>query len=368
MKTLTVHDPEKKPIYDILFSKDYSALPDALQSKSLVYAGRRICIVSETNVAPLYAEEVVALFRQCGAEVTVFIFPAGEASKNLDVVRQLYEHLILQHFDRKDMLVALGGGVVGDLTGFCAATYLRGIDFIQLPTSLLSQVDSSIGGKTGVDFDAYKNMVGAFYQPKLVYINLSVLKTLGEKEYLSGMGEIIKHGLIKDKNYYQEIKDSVSGILARDTDVLENIVYQSCNIKRHVVENDPKEKGERALLNFGHTIGHAIEKLANFRLLHGDCVSIGACAAAFLSMKRGMISPEEYDSIVHTFESYHLPVSLSETDSHINSRQVVSATKLDKKMESGHIKFILLQEIGSAVIDKTVSDDELLCAVSSVLK
>ena len=343
MKTLTVHDPEKKPIYDILFSKDYSALPDALQSKSLVYAGRRICIVSETNVAPLYADEVVALFRQCGAEVTVFVFPAGEASKNLDVVRQLYEHLILQHFDRKDMLVALGGGVVGDLTGFCAATYLRGIDFIQLPTSLLSQVDSSIGGKTGVDFDAYKNMVGAFYQPKLV-------------------------GLIKDKNYYQEIKDSVSGILARDTDVLENIVYQSCNIKRHVVENDPKEKGERALLNFGHTIGHAIEKLANFRLLHGDCVSIGACAAAFLSMKRGMISPEEYDSIVHTFESYHLPVSLSETDSHINSRQVVSATKLDKKMESGHIKFILLQEIGSAVIDKTVSDDELLCAVSSVLK
>ena len=143
MKTLTVHDPEKKPIYDILFSKDYSALPDALQSKSLVYAGRRICIVSETNVAPLYADEVVALFRQCGAEVTVFIFPAGEASKNLDVVRQLYEHLILQHFDRKDMLVALAGGVVGDLTGFCAATYLRGIDFIQLPTSLLSQVDSS---------------------------------------------------------------------------------------------------------------------------------------------------------------------------------------------------------------------------------
>lgn len=368
MKRLTVHDPSKKPIYDILFSKDYAALPEALQSRSLIFAGRRVCIVSETNVAPLYADEIAALFTQCSAEVTSFIFPAGESSKNLDVVRQLYEHLILHHFDRKDMLVALGGGVVGDLTGFCAATYLRGIDFIQLPTSLLSQVDSSIGGKTGVDFDAYKNMVGAFYQPKLVYINLSVLKTLGEKEYLSGMGEIIKHGLIKDQNYYQEIKDSVSGIMARDTDVLENIVYQSCNIKRCVVENDPKEKGERALLNFGHTIGHAIEKLADFQLLHGDCVSIGACAASFLSMKRGLIRLEDYEDIVRTFKSYHLPVSLSEAGHPIACEQIVAATKLDKKMEGGHIKFILLQNIGSAVIDKTISDEELYCAVSSVLK
>lgn len=367
MKIMTVHDHSAKPIYDIVFSKDYSALADILTSRALIFSGRRVCIVSETNVAPLYEKEIANIFSACGASVTSFIFKAGEESKNLNVVRQLYEHLILSKFDRKDILVALGGGVVGDLTGFCAATYLRGIDFIQLPTSLLSQVDSSIGGKTGVDFDAYKNMVGAFHQPKLVYINLAVLKTLKENEYLSGMGEIIKHGLIKDEAYYEWLKTVSSQVISRDLDVLEPMVYKSCDIKRRVVENDPKEQGERALLNFGHTIGHAIEKLSDFKLLHGTCVSIGSCAAAYISAKRGLISEAALKDIINTFKLYRLPVSLKDTSVSLNTEAILSATKLDKKMESGHIKFILLNPCGQAVIDKTVNDAELLSAADYIL-
>lgn len=359
MRTMTVHQ-NNQPIYDIVFSADYGDLPKALAALSL--KGRKVCIVSETNVAPHYLESVTALFKKEAAFVTSFVFPAGEAYKNLNTVQDLYEKLILSKFERKDILVALGGGVVGDLTGYTAATYLRGIDFIQLPTSLLSQVDSSIGGKTGVDFHAYKNMIGAFHQPKLVYINLSALKSLKENEYLSGMGEIIKHGLIQDQSYYEQIKSHVSGILARDPAYLEPIIYKSCDIKRQIVEKDPKEMGERAFLNFGHTIGHAVEKLMDFSMLHGECVSIGAAGAAYISMKRQMISREDYADILNTFKAFHLPVSFSG----LHAEAILKTTKLDKKMDAGHVKFILLDSIGRAVIDRTVTDEEILEAIEAV--
>lgn len=365
MKTITVHNDKNSPIYDIVFSKDYTSLKEALIIRDLIFKGRRVCIVSETNVAPLYLKEVSEIFTDCGAQVTSYIFEAGERHKNLQTVQKLYEHLILSKFDRKDLLVALGGGVTGDLTGFCAATYLRGIDFIQLPTSLLSQVDSSIGGKTGVDFDAYKNMVGAFHQPKLVYINLGTLKTLKEREYLSGMGEIIKHGLIKNYTYYEWLKANTDKILARELDVLETMVFESCQIKRRVVENDPTEKGERALLNFGHTLGHAIEKLSEFKMLHGECVGIGACAAAYISFKRGFIQKESYEDICSTFKRFKLPTMLHTQTFFADS--IVDTTKLDKKMENGQIKFILLSSLGHAVIDKTVSDREMFEAAMSLM-
>ena len=191
---MTVHMDEK-PVYDILLKQDFSALPKELESFHLEH--RKICIVTDSNVAPLYLEEVKELLKPCCSQVISFVFPAGEEHKNLDTVRDLYETLILAKFDRNDMLAALGGGVVGDLCGFAAATYLRGVSFIQLPTTLLSQVDSSIGGKTGVDFDAYKNMVGAFHMPKLVYENIGALKTLPPEQFSAGMGEVIKHGLIQ---------------------------------------------------------------------------------------------------------------------------------------------------------------------------
>ncbi len=270
---LTVHLNDE-PIYDIFFANDFNSLPELLAGQGI--ADRRVCIVTESNVAPLYLDEIRNQLDGKCKELISIIFEAGESQKNLDTVKMIYEKLILAKFDRKDLLVALGGGVTGDITGFTAATYLRGIDFVQIPTSLLAQVDSSIGGKTGVDFDSYKNMVGAFHMPKLVYINVSTLTTLSDEQFISGMGEIIKHGLIKDSAYFDWLIENHDRILARDKDVLMEMIRVSCNIKRVVVENDPTEKGDRALLNFGHTLGHAIERYLDLKLSHGACVGIGS--------------------------------------------------------------------------------------------
>ena len=257
----------------------------------LEISGRKLAVITDSNVGPLYADKVAQCLKETGNNIFVYTFEAGEKNKNLNTVQDVYEFLIKNKFDRKDVLIALGGGVVGDLTGFTAATYLRGIRFIQMPTSLLSQVDSSIGGKTGVDFNGYKNMVGAFYQPILVYINIETLKTLPIRENLSGMGEIIKHGFIKDKGYLKWLNDNSEHILNLEYDALEYMICESCMIKRAVVEYDPKETlGERALLNFGHTLGHAIEKNSNFSLLHGECVALGMLAALEISYTKGYIS------------------------------------------------------------------------------
>ena len=362
MGRLTVRDP-KGPAYDIIFSENFDGLLPAADFLNL--KTRRVCIVSESRVAALYMDTLKRLFAPAAREVIDFVFPEGEASKTLSTVQDLYERLILAHFDRKDLLVALGGGVVGDLTGYAAATYLRGIDFIQVPTSLLAQVDSSIGGKTGVDFNAYKNMVGAFHQPRLVYMNFSALKTLSARQFASGMGEIIKHGLIRDMDYYQWIKAHRTQIMERDTQVLARLVYKSCVIKGQVVEHDPKEQGERALLNFGHTIGHAVEKLENFSLLHGECVALGMVGAARISQMRGGIDEAMFDDILAALASFDLPVALPK-DHPLSAKAIVAATKLDKKMEAGAIKFILLSPAGCGVIDRTVTDSELLLGAAAI--
>lgn len=357
---ITVHYNEK-PIYDIVIEKDFSKL--AMKVSELGISGRKLCIVTDSNVGELYADEVKNELEKTGNAVFVYTFRAGEASKNLNTVEDVYEYLIINKFDRKDMIVALGGGVVGDLAGFTAATYLRGIDFIQVPTSLLAQVDSSIGGKTGVDFRAYKNMVGAFHQPRLVYMNLSVLGSLSERLFNSGFGEIIKHGFIKDKEYYTWLKENIQHIKSHDYDALENMIAISCNIKRRVVELDPTEKGDRALLNFGHTLGHAIEKLKNFELYHGECVVLGMVAALEISRTRQLISDAEYEDAINTFKAYNFPVTVDG----ISVEDVIKVSKNDKKMDAGKIKFILLDRIGNAYIDKTVTDDEMRAALSKVI-
>ena len=242
------------PIYDIIFHDDFSLLAKSMENLQL--KNRKICIVTDSHVAPHYLTTVQGILKDLSRHVCSFVMKAGEESKTLDTVKDLYEFLILDHFERNDLLVALGGGVVGDLTGYTAATYLRGIDFVQIPTSLLAQVDSSIGGKTGVDFDSYKNMVGAFHQPKLVYINTATLKTLSQRQFLSGMGEVVKYGLITDASFYQWILDHKEDIIKLDKPTLQTMIYRSCDNKRIVVEEDPTEKGRRALLNYGHTLGH----------------------------------------------------------------------------------------------------------------
>lgn len=346
--------------YSIWLEPDFQELGKAL--KPLHTENRKLCIVSDDQVEELYGAQLRSALEPCCASVSLFVFPAGESSKTLDTVRKLYEHLILEKFDRRDMLVALGGGVVGDLTGFAAATYLRGVDFIQIPTTLLAQVDSSIGGKTGVDFDAYKNMVGAFHMPRLVYMNLGTLTTLPDRQFAAGMAEIIKHGLIQDQEYFQWLTDNCESIQRKDPDALRCMVSASCQIKRHVVEEDPTEKGIRAWLNFGHTAGHAVEKLKNFELLHGECVAIGCVAAAWISWKRGYLTKEETDLIQKVFQNYGLPVRVSGLD----PEEVVRTTKLDKKMEAGKIKFVLLKKTGEAFVTKDVEDAELLEAVRYV--
>lgn len=342
-----------QPIYDIVMDTSFSRLKDEAMSLSL--KDHKICIVTDSNVAKLYLEEVTAILSECCKKVSVYVFSAGEENKNLDTVKRLYEHLILEHFDRRDMLAALGGGVVGDLCGFAAATYLRGVGFFQIPTTLLSQVDSSIGGKTGVDFDAYKNMVGAFHMPRFVYTNLSTLLTLSNEQFSSGMGEVIKHGLIKDKEYYQWLKDNREGIGARDLTLCQKMVFESNRIKKQVVEMDPTEQGERALLNFGHTLGHAVEKLKDFTMLHGHCVGLGCIAAGYISYKRGMITEEEFRDLRSVFDAYGLPVTVDG----LTWDEVHTAAKSDKKMDAGVVKFILLRSMGNAYVDRTVSSDEM---------
>lgn len=359
-KRITV-EKDNQPIYDIVIETTYETLAEEV--KNVGAEGKKICIVTDSNVEPLYCNIVKTQLEKIASRVTVFTFLAGEESKTLDTVRQLYTHLIEEHFERGDMLVALGGGVTGDMTGYTAATYLRGIDFIQIPTTLLAQVDSSIGGKTGVDFDQYKNMVGAFHMPKLVYMNLSTLNTLPKEQFASGMAEVLKSGLIKDSEYYEWVITNLCEIQELQPEVLEKLVEGSCNIKRFVVEKDPTEKGERALLNLGHTIGHAIEKLKNFTLLHGQCVALGTVAAAHISWKRELLTIEEFFEIRDMMVGFDLPISLEG----LEPSEIVAATKLDKKMERGAVKFVLLKGIGKAFITKDVTDQEMTDAINFLL-
>jgi len=350
----------RKPCYDIVFSKSFEELLEELQE--LGVEKKRLCIVTDSIVDTLYGEELLSLLEKLSVKVVKYVFPAGEENKTLDTVKEIYKFLIEEGFDRKDMLVALGGGVVGDMTGYTAATYLRGIDFIQIPTTLLAQADSSIGGKTGVDFDGYKNMVGAFKMPRLVYMNLSVLKTLDERQFFAGFAEIMKHGIIKDAIFYEWLLEKMYEICERDLDTLEEMVMRSCSVKKLVVEKDPLEQGDRALLNLGHTIGHAIEKAKNFELYHGECVALGIVAAAFISWKKELLSMEEYYEIRDMFVPFYLPISVDGID----PEEILKLTKSDKKMEAGNIKFVLLKKIGKAIINTTVSDEEILAAINEI--
>lgn len=348
--------------YPIYFKNSFKDLKDALAAEDLL--GRQVCIVTDSHVAPLYLEQVQKALESASGKTAAFVFEAGEANKNLDTVQSLYQFLIKNKTDRKGLLVALGGGVVGDLTGFAAATYLRGIDFIQIPTTLLSQVDSSVGGKTGVDFQQYKNMVGAFHQPRLVYMNMETLKTLPPQEFACGMGEVLKTGLICDKEFFRAVCTNHREIHSLDNESLASVIQRCCQIKAAVVERDPREQGDRALLNLGHTVGHAVEKLKDFQLLHGQCVAVGMAAAAFISRSRGLLTEEEYQEILAGCRLYALPVDVEG----LQPEQVLEATRNDKKMEKGQIKFILMKGIGETFIDRSVSEQELLEGIREILR
>ena len=350
----------KKVAYDIVLERGFEGLVSELENLELT--NKKVCIVTDSIVAELYLEKLKKVISKYCTNVVDYTFVAGEENKTLDTVKQAYKVLIDERFTRKDILIALGGGVVGDIAGYIAATYLRGVDYIQIPTTLLAQCDSSIGGKTGVDFDGYKNMVGAFKMPRLVYMNLDTLKSLEDRQYYSGFAEVMKHGLIKDANFYEWLISNMYEIFEREADTLEQMILKSCTIKKNIVEKDPFEQGDRALLNFGHTIGHAIEKFKNFTLLHGECVSLGCVAAAYISWKKEVLTMEEYYEIRDMFVPFNLPISVEELD----LEEILKLTKSDKKVEGNYVKFILLKKIGKAYIDKTVTDDQILEGISEI--
>ncbi len=349
-----------EPCYDIVLDDSFEGLAERISG--LGFSGRKIAIITDTNVEKLYAEQIKECLETVSPTTVVYAIPAGEENKNLSEIEKIYQVLIDNHFDRHDLIVALGGGVVGDMVGYTAATYLRGIAFIQIPTTLLAQTDSSIGGKTGVDFKGYKNMVGAFYMPKLVYMNVSVLNSLPGEQFASGFAEVMKHGLIKDSDFYMWLIDNMYEIEEKDPETLMSMIKKSCSIKRAVVEKDPTEKGDRALLNFGHTIGHAIEKYKDFTLFHGECVALGCVAAAFISWKRQMLSMEEYYEIRDMFVPFGLPISVTDID----AEKVIELMHSDKKADGNTIKFILLKKVGKAVIDPSVTDDEVREALKEI--
>lgn len=344
--------------YSIFIEESFDGLRKAVDGLEL--SERRALIVSDEHVAPLYLKAVEEALQGSFRELHTLILTSGEEHKNTDSIAEIYEAAVQAEFDRKDVFIALGGGVIGDMTGFAAATYMRGIRFIQIPTTLLAQVDSSIGGKTGVDFRSYKNMVGAFHMPSLVYSNVATLQSLDGTQYASGMGEVIKHALIRDPAYFAFLRDHQEEIKARDLATLMETVYESNLIKRAVVQVDPTEQGERQLLNFGHTLGHAIEKCSNFGYSHGQCVAFGCLAAIAIS---GALRPEQVDDIEKLMQAVGLETRVKP----MNLEEILLATRKDKKMDHGHVRFILLHALGDAYIDLGVSDEQMRMGLQSIM-
>ncbi len=347
--------------YKVVINRDYNELGSLVSElfPNLI----RICIVSDSNVSKVYLDDVKEALKGCCETVTEFVFEAGEANKTLDTVRACYDHLLANDFNRRDMIVGLGGGVTGDVAAFIASSYMRGCRFINLPTSLLAMADSSVGGKCGVDYDKYKNIVGSIYMPSLVYAATYTLDSLPSREFSSGMAEILKAGLIRDAAYYEWLIMNFQEIMDKDADTLCEMLYRAVGIKQFYVTKDPFEENERMILNFGHTIGHALEKFFDFKYSHGECVALGSVAAAYISYKRSMLSKEEFYEIRDMFVPFELPISLDPFD----KDKVFSNIGHDKKNTDSGLKFILLKKIGKGVIVSDVSKDEIMEAIGSLI-
>ena len=318
--------------------------------------GIRCAIITDRNVAPRYAKTAEKSLRAAGFEPVLITVPAGETAKSLKNVQRCYDQLAAHRLERKSFVVALGGGVVGDLAGFVAATYLRGVPFVQVPTTLLAQVDSSVGGKVGVNLDAGKNLVGAFYQPRLVLCDLDTLKTLPPRELRAGLAEVIKYGIIYDAPLFARLERDLPKLLRLDRAALAEVVARCCEIKAEVVSQDETESGLRAILNFGHTIAHALEAISRYgKYLHGEAISIGQVAAAELSAALAGLPQADAERIADLFRRAGLPTSVQ-----LNAREMknlFAAMRLDKKVSGGEIKFVLAKKIGQVVWGQSVPEE-----------
>ncbi|MGI6456393.1 MAG: 3-dehydroquinate synthase [bacterium] len=306
-----------------------------------------IVVITDSNAGPLYAGQVINALQCAGYEGAVLTFPAGEPSKNLNTIARLYDGLVDHRPERRSGIVALGGGVVGDVAGFVASTYLRGIRFIQVPTTLLAQVDASVGGKVGIDHAGGKNLIGSFHQPSAVIIDTNTLRSLDQRQIRAGLAEIIKHGVIADVELFEKVSQTISTLLEVDDDLYAEIIPWNCRIKSEVVEQDEKEQGLRAILNFGHTIGHAVEALTHYTTyLHGEAVAIGMLVEAQLGMRLGITPPD----VVHRLWELLVQVGYPLHKPELSTETLIDCMFRDKKVEGGKLRFIFPVEMGKVLI------------------
>jgi len=357
MQTLNVGLAERSyPIHvgEGLLSRDDLLLP--------YLKGNRAVVVSNTTVAPLYIDRLLKLLREKGVQADSIVLPDGEKYKNSDTMNSIYEELLRSHSERATPLIALGGGVIGDMVGFAAATYLRGVPFIQIPTTLLAQVDSSVGGKTGINHPLGKNMIGAFYQPQVVLADTSTLDTLPDRELYAGLSEVIKYGLIRDLPFLEWLEQNMEKLLQRDKDALQYAIVRSCQNKAEVVGNDERESGERALLNLGHTFGHAIENGMGYGVwLHGEAVAAGTMMATELSCRLGWLRREDVLRVEGLFKRAKLPVQ----GPHMPANKYLELMGLDKKVAAGKIRYVLLKALGHGVMTSEVPESLVVEALEA---
>lgn len=346
--------------YNIYVEEDFSFIYSYIIENKIDI--KSICIITDDNVSSIYLNDIKKIFIK--SRIIEYIIKPGERSKNLDQVNEIYKFLLLNKVNRQTLIIALGGGVVGDIAGFVSATYMRGINLVQIPTSLLSQVDSSIGGKVGVDFLDKKNIIGSFYNPKFVYININTLKTLPEQEFNQGMSEVIKHAYILDHNYLNFLVNKKENIKNYDKNVLKEMIYTSCKIKSNIVFLDEKEIGIRQILNFGHTFGHAIETASNFNILHGEAVAIGIVASLYISLKYKYIcrkTLEEAKNLLKYFKIYF-------KNRNIKVEDIYNNMIYDKKNKNGKINIIIIEKIGKAFSTDKINEREIKLAIKYALE
>ncbi len=313
----------------------------------------RYCIIADSTVADLYGDTLIRSLSKSKIECSLVTFEAGEKNKNLTTYTNLLRYLAQNKFDRKDGVIALGGGVTGDLAGFVAASYMRSIPFVQIPTTLLSQVDSSVGGKTGVDIPEGKNLVGAFYQPKAVFIDIEVLQTLPKNEFIGGMAEVIKYGVIRDPEFFSYLYKVTNQTLQLDYQIIEHIIHTSCSIKAEVVAEDEQESNVRRILNYGHTLGHAIEAVSDFNIIHGEAVAIGMAAIARIASQKRLLENTAKDEIIRLIRQYGLP---TEVPADLDRQSIKDYLLTDKKVESGKITYVLPVKIGEVIMSADVEE------------
>jgi 3-dehydroquinate synthase len=352
MNRIRVHlDKKSSASYDIHIGKAIMDRVGLIFNKQK-WASRYTCI-TDSHVLPLHGEQVQQTLREKGLKIDMIDFPAGEASKDIATILRICDQLMAMGADRQSALIALGGGVVGDITGFVASIYMRGIPYIQVPTTLLAQVDSSIGGKTGIDLPGGKNMLGTFYQPKAVFIDLAFLQTLEPQEMENGLAEVVKYGIIDDPGLFGILETKAMAIMHQDMDLLQEIVARSCRIKKGVVEIDEQEKGMRRILNFGHTIGHAVETESGYTIPHGDAVSMGMVAASLLSERMHFLAAEERDRIIALIKAIGLPERIP---ANLSIDGIFSHMKGDKKKAGDALNLVLLKKIGIPFVTNGVPE------------